>query len=166
MGEIVRHRMREFRREAVGDKPNVLMVCVHNSARSQMAASWMNHLYGDRVRAESAGLEPGRLNPLTVEAMKEVGIDISGARPRDVFEVLRTGHPFTHVVMVCDEASAEKCPPFPGVREVVHWDLPDPAAGQEEPSQKIEKFRNIRDELRRRIDDWVDAQSRAGSQEE
>lgn len=165
MGEIVRHRMREFRREAVGDRPNVLMVCVHNSARSQMAAAWMNHLYGDIFHAESAGLEPGELNPLTVAAMKEVGIDISGARPRDVFEVLRTGHPFTHVVMVCDETSAEKCPPFPGVKDVVHWDLPDPAAGQEKASQKIETFREIRDELRRRIDDWVNALSRSGSQD-
>ncbi len=155
LGEIVRHRMREFRREALGDKPNVLMVCVHNSARSQMAAAWINHLYGERVHAESAGLQPGRLNPLTVEVMKEVGIDVSGARPRDVFEVLRTGHPFSHVVMVCDETSAEKCPPFPGVQEVQHWELPDPAAGQE-ASQKIENFRQVRDELRRRIEGWVE----------
>ncbi len=155
LGEIVRHRMREFRDQEINAKPKVLMVCVHNSARSQMAAAWLNHLYGDRVQAESAGLAPGVLNPLTVQVMKEIGIDISGARPRDVFEVLRTGHPFSHVVMVCDETSAEKCPPFPGVQDVLHWDLPDPAAPEQDESKQIEKFRKIRDELRRRIDIWM-----------
>lgn len=155
LGEIVRHRMREFRDQTENTKPKVLMVCVHNSARSQMAAAWVNHLYGDRTQAESAGLEPGLLNPLAVQAMNEVGIDISGARPRDVFDVLRTGHPFSRVVMVCDETSAEKCPPFPGVQEVLHWDLPDPADPAGDATRQLEKFRQIRDELRRRVDGWM-----------
>jgi phosphate transport system regulatory protein PhoU len=155
LGEIVRHRMGEFRRQVESGKPKVLMVCVHNSARSQMAAAWINHLYGDRLEAESAGLRPGVLNPLAVRAMEEVGIDISGARTRDVFEVVRSGHPFSHVVTVCDEATAEKCPPFPGVENLQHWDLPDPAAMSDDEDNKMNNFRNIRDKLRLRIEQWM-----------
>ncbi len=155
LGEIARHRMGEFRKQVESGKPKALMVCVHNSARSQMAAAWINHLYGDRLEAESAGLQPGVLNPLAVRAMQEVGIDISGAKTRDVFEVVRSGHPFTHVVAVCDEASAEKCPPFPGVENIQHWDLPDPAAHAGGDEEKLGRFREIRDELRRRIDAWL-----------
>ena len=155
LGEIARHRMGEFRRQMGIGKPKVLMVCVHNSARSQMAAAWLNHLYGDRLQAESAGLQPGLLNPLAVRAMGEVGIDISGARTRDVFEVVRSGHPFSHVVTVCDEASAEKCPPFPGVEKVQHWNLPVPGAHPGDDEEKMGKFREIRDALRRRIDRWM-----------
>ena len=120
-----------------------------------MAAAWINHLYGDRLEAESAGLRPGVLNPLAVRAMREVGIDISGARTRDVFEVTRSGHPFSHVVTVCDEASAEKCPPFPGVENVRHWDLPDPAAWPGDDEEKMVRFREVRDELRRQVEQWV-----------
>ncbi|MDZ7582407.1 MAG: phosphate signaling complex protein PhoU [Deltaproteobacteria bacterium] len=155
LGEIVRHRMGEFRKQTESGKPKVLMVCVHNSARSQMAAAWINHLFGDRIEAESAGLQPGVLNPLAVRAMQEVGIDISGARTRDVFEVVRSGHPFSHVVTVCDEVNAEKCPPFPGVENVQHWDLPDPAAQPGDEEEKMGKFREIRDALRRRIEAWL-----------
>ena len=155
LGEIARHRMGEFRRQIDDGKPKALMVCVHNSARSQMAAAWINHLYGDRLEAESAGLRPGVLNPLAVRAMREVGIDISGARTRDVFEAARSGHPFSHVVTVCDEASAEKCPPFPGVESVRHWDLPDPAATPGDEDEKMKKFRQIRDALRQRIEEWI-----------
>ncbi len=155
LGEIVRHRMREYRGQLEAGKLKVLMVCVHNSARSQMAAAWVNHLYGDCMEAESAGLQPGELNPLAVRVMQEVGIDISGSGTRDVFEVVRTGHPFSYVVTVCDEATAEKCPPFVGVQEVVHWDFPDPAAQQGDEEKKLQKFREIRDALRRRIEEWV-----------
>ena len=155
LGEIARHRMGEFRRQFQEDKLKVLMVCVHNSARSQMAAAWINHLHGDRIEAESAGLQPGVLNPFAVRAMLEVGIDISGAETRDVFQVVRSGHPFTHVVTVCDEATAEKCPPFPGIQGVMHWDLADPDAFQGDEEEKMQKFRGIRDELRRRIEQWV-----------
>lgn len=154
LGEIARHRLGEFRRQVPEAKPKVLMVCVHNSARSQMAAAWINHLFGDRIEAESAGLQPGVLNPMAIQVMQEVGIDISGATTRDVFEVVRSGHPFSHVVTVCDEASAEKCPPFPGIENVAHWDLPDPAAPLDD-KDKLAKFREIRDELRRRIEEWI-----------
>jgi phosphate transport system regulatory protein PhoU len=155
LGEIARHRMGEFRRQVYPGKIKLLFLSVHNSARSQMAAAWINHLYGDRIEAESAGLQPGVLNPLAVQVMREVGIDISGAGTRDVFEILRSGHPFSYVVAVCDETSAERCPLFPGVREVLHWDLPDPSVLPGGDTERLEKFREIRDALRRRIEGWI-----------
>ena len=110
-------------------KKKVLFVCVHNSARSQMAEAWCNHLYGDRFEAESAGLEPGILNPLAVEAMKEVGIDISHNKTQRVFDLFKAGRMFAYVITVCDEASAERCPIFPGVTQRLHWSFPDPDQG-------------------------------------
>ena len=96
------------------EKQRVLFVCIHNSARSQMAEAWMNHLCGDRYEAQSAGLEPGALNPLAVAVMKEVGIDISGKTTRSVFDVYKSGALFSYVITVCDESAAEACPIFPG----------------------------------------------------
>jgi arsenate reductase len=96
-------------------KIKVLFVCIHNSARSQMAEAWLNHLCGERFYAQSAGLEPGSLNPLVVQVMKEAGIDISQNKTKSVFDFFKAGDIFSHVITVCDESSAEKCPVFPGV---------------------------------------------------
>ena len=106
------------------DKENILFVCIHNSARSQMAEAILNHLAGDRFSAESAGLEPGKLNPLAVEAMKEMGIDISRKKTQDVFDLYKQGRRFTYVITVCDEASSERCPLFPGISKKLHWSFP------------------------------------------
>ena len=95
-------------------KQRVLFICIHNSARSQMAEAWMNQICGDQFEAQSAGLEPGTLNPLVVEVMAEVGIDISHKGTQRVFDVWKSGPVFAYVVTVCDESSAEKCPIFPG----------------------------------------------------
>src|ERR1043166_8915948 len=95
-------------------KPKVLFICVHNSARSQMAEAWLNHLCGDFFEAQSAGLEPGKLNPLVVEVMAEATIDISKKKTQSVDEVLRAGSAFDFVITVCDESKAERCPIFPG----------------------------------------------------
>src|SRR5882757_4670461 len=108
-------------------KQRVLFICIHNSARSQMAEAWMNELCPDFFEAESAGLEPGTLNPLVVEAMSEVGIDISGKETRAVFDVFKSGKLFSYVITVCDETSAERCPIFPGVTKRLHWSFPDPS---------------------------------------
>lgn len=96
-------------------KKRVLFVCVHNSARSQMAEAFLNNLGGDRFEAVSAGLEPGTLNPLVVEVMKEAGIDISQNRTKSVFDLFKKGELFSYVITVCDEASAQRCPVFPGL---------------------------------------------------
>ena len=95
------------------DKKRVLFVCVHNSARSQIAEAFLNALAGDRFEAMSAGLEPGTLNPLVVEVMKEVGIDISRNQTKSAFDLFKKGELFSYVITVCDAASAEHVPAFP-----------------------------------------------------
>jgi arsenate reductase (thioredoxin) len=135
-------------------KKKVLFVCIHNSARSQMAEAWLNHLCGENFAAESAGLEPGKLNPLAVAVMRELGIDISGKKTRAVSDVLKSGQSFSYVVTVCDETSAERCPIFPGVTTRLHWGFPDPAAVTGTDAERLAKVRTIRDAIRSKIETW------------
>ena len=137
-------------------KSNVLFICVHNSARSQMAEAWLNHICGDFFTAESAGLEPGTLNPLVVEAMQEVGIDISKKKTQAVFDVFKSGKLFSYVITVCDETSAEKCPIFAGVAKRLHWSFPDPSTLVGSRENKLVEVRKIRDEIRSKIESWCD----------
>jgi arsenate reductase (thioredoxin) len=124
---------------------------VQNSARSQMAEALTRSLCGPSVQAFSAGLEPGTLNPLAVEALAEEGIDISRNETKSVFDLYRSGALFNYVVTVCDEASAERCPVFPGFAQRLHWSLPDPAAVAGSREDRLAKMRAVRDELRDRI---------------
>jgi arsenate reductase len=135
-------------------KPNVLFVCVHNSARSQMAEAFLNQIAGDRFTAHSAGLEPGQLNPVVVEVMREVGIDISKKATKSVMDMIRSRQFFPWVITVCDEASAERCPIFPGVTERLHWSFPDPSGFQGTPEEKLVFARGVRDQIRSRIEAW------------
>ncbi len=135
-------------------KQKVLFICIHNSARSQMAEAWVNHLYGDLFEAQSAGLEPGTLNPLVVQAMKEVGIDISRNKTKSVSDFVKSGNFFSYVITLCDEASAERCPIFPGVTKRLHWGIPDPSAVTGTPEEKLEKIRAIRDAIRSSVEHW------------
>ncbi len=132
-------------------KIKVLFVCVHNSARSQMAEAFLNHLAGDRFQAASAGLERGELNPLAVEAMREIGIDISTNQTKSVFAVYKQGVLFNYVFTVCDEASAERCPVFPGATKRLHWGFADPSALTGSQEEKLEAVRRIRDEIRQAV---------------
>jgi arsenate reductase len=136
-------------------KRKALFVCVHNSARSQMAEAWCNHLFGDMFEAESAGLEAGTLNPLAVEAMQEVGIDISQNTTQRVFDLFKEGRLFAFVITVCDEANAERCPIFPGVTQRLHWSFPDPAALNGPHEEQLQETRKIRDMIRKTIETWV-----------
>src|SRR5581483_8087993 len=135
-------------------KKRVLFVCIHNSARSQMAEAFLNHLCGEQFEAHSAGLEPGRLNPLVVEAMREIGLDISGNPTRSVFDLLKSGVLFSYVISVCDEASAERCPIFPGAAQRIHWSFPDPSRFTGSPQEKLAQIRGVRDAIKNRIEDW------------
>ena len=137
-------------------KKKVLFICVHNSARSQMAEAFLNLICPDYFEAHSAGLEPGALNPLAVEAMREVGVDISGKKTQAVFDVFKTGEFFPFVITVCDETSAERCPIFPGVTQRLHWSFPDPAALCGTHDERLEGVRKIRDQIRARIEAWCD----------
>jgi arsenate reductase (thioredoxin) len=121
-------------------RPTVLFVCVHNAGRSQMAAGWLQHLAGDRVEVRSAGSEPAdAINPVAVEAMREVGIDLAAARPT-VLTTEAVQHSDVVVTMGCGDA----CPFFPGKR-YEDWRLDDPAG------QGIDAVRPIRDEIERRV---------------
>ena len=135
-------------------KQKVLFVCVHNSARSQMAEAWLNALYGDRFEAKSAGLEPGALNPLVVKAMDEVGIDISQNRTKSVYDLVKAGELFSWVITVCDEAGSERCPIFPGHVKRLHWSFPDPSRLTGTLEEKMDAIRKLRNDIRNRIREW------------
>jgi arsenate reductase len=129
-------------------KPKVLFLCTGNSARSQMAEGYLRHVAGDRFEALSAGIEPRGLNPLAVEAMAEIGIDISHQKSKDVAVFL--GENIPYVVTVCHNAR-EKCPIFPRTFKFLHWGFDDPAAAQGTHDERLAVFRRVRDELVEKI---------------
>jgi arsenate reductase (thioredoxin) len=137
-------------------KQKVLFICVHNSARSQMAEAFLNEICGDHFEAHSSGLEPGRLNPLAIEAMREIGIDISHKQTQSVFDVFKSGERFAYVITVCDESSAERCPVFPGEAKRLHWSFPDPSSLSGTSAERLAGTRKIRDQIRARIEMWCD----------
>ncbi len=142
----------ESRIEAAMKK--VLFVCIHNSARSQMAEAFINTYHAQHLIAESAGLEAGKLNPVVVEAMAELEIDISNNEAKTVDEILARGTEYDYVVTVCDEANAERCPTFPGPGHRIHWGFPDPSALSGNPGDKLQQTRIIRDAIAEQINQW------------
>ena len=137
-------------------KPKVLFVCVHNSARSQMAEAFVNSLYEDRFEAKSAGLEPGELNTLVVQAMEEIGIDISNNRTKSVLDFYKSGELFSWVITVCDEASGERCPVFPGGVKRLHWNFPDPSRLTGTLEEQMKAIRRIRLNIRVAVVQWAE----------
>ena len=137
-------------------KAKVLFVCIHNSARSQMAETFLNKYCGDCFEAQSAGIEPGKLNPIVVEAMREKGFDLSQNKTKSVQQMIDSKQDFKYVVTVCDEASAERCPVFPGKTTRLHWGFPDPSALQGTPEEKLARTRVIRDEIETKIKSWCE----------
>jgi arsenate reductase len=135
-------------------KKRVLFICIHNSARSQMAEAFLNQICGNEFEAHSAGLERGKLNPIAVEAMAEIGIDISKNATKEVFDYVKSGNMFAYVITVCDETNAERCPIFPGITKRLHWSFPDPSAFQGTPEQKLAKTREVRDTIKAKIENW------------
>lgn len=131
----------------------VLFICVHNSARSQMAEAFLKHFAGDRLDVKSAGLEPGVLNPIVIDAMKEIGIDISGNNTKSVKDFLH--EQFDYVITVCDAASGERCPFFPGETKRLHWEFDDPSAFTGTYEEKLQKTRSVRDKLKNKITNWI-----------
>jgi arsenate reductase (thioredoxin) len=127
----------------------VLILCTGNSARSQMAEGLLQSLSRGAVDVESAGTKPSRVNPLAIEAMREIGIDISGHRSKSVEEF--AGQRFDFVITVCDKAR-ESCPIFPGAPERIHWSYPDPAAAEGSHEEKLRAFRAVRDDLKLRLE--------------
>lgn len=133
----------------------MLFICVHNGGRSQVCEAFLKHYADDRFDAQSAGLEPGDLNPLVVEAMAEIGIDISQNKTKSIFHVWKSGEVFQNVVAVCDKEAAEKCPNFPGLTQRLHWPFHDPTKVTGTYEQKLQKVREIRDEIASKIQVWL-----------
>ena len=131
----------------MGEKISVLILCTGNSARSQMAEGLLRHDGGERFEVHSAGTIASFVRPQAIEAMREIGVDISGHRSKSVDEFL--GQEFDFVITVCDHAN-ESCPVFPGKTKRIHWSFDDPAE-----SGDIELFRRVRDEIRERLGEFV-----------
>ena len=142
------------RAQSLRMKQKVLFVCIHNSARSQMAEAFLNTACPETFEAQSAGIEPGKLNPIVVQAMQEAGIDISQNKTKAAFDFIKRGEHFHYVITVCDETSAERCPIFPGVAKRLHWGFPDPSSFQGTPGEKLARTREVRDTIKARIDSW------------
>lgn len=139
------------------DKIKVLFVDEDNGLRSQMAEAWLNHLGQGDFIASSAGFEAGQLSPLAVAAMREVGLEISGQPTRSVFDLYMRGELFTYVTTLCDPASAERCPIFPGVARMTNWPFSDPVREALSRLEKMDLVREIRDRLKDRIERFIQA---------
>jgi len=139
------------------EKIKVLFVCIHNSARSQMAEALLNQLAGDKFEATSAGLEKGTLNPLVIKVMSEIGIDISKNLTKDVFEFYKNSRPFNYVITVCDAAMSERCPVFPNASKTLHWSFEDPSSLTGTEEEKLETTRKIRDEIEVEIRKFIES---------
>ncbi len=129
----------------------ILFVCIHNSARSQMAEAFLNKFGGDMFQAESAGIEPGKLNPNVVQVMQEIGIDISKNGTQGVFDLFKQGKLYQAVITVCDAASAESCPIFPGKVKRLGWSFADPSAFTGTKEEILEQTRKVRNEIKEKV---------------
>jgi arsenate reductase len=135
----------------------VLFLCIHNSARSQMAEAYLKKFAGDKFEVESAGLERGTLNPLAVEVMKEDGIDISQNKTKEVFDFVKQGKTFFYVITVCDAKNSDKCPVFPGMHKKIHWDFEDPSSLAGSYDEKLARTRIVRDEIKEAVKQFIAA---------
>jgi arsenate reductase len=133
-----------------GERARVLFLCTHNSARSQMAEGLLRDLAGNRFEVMSAGTEAAHVRPLAIRAMDEIGVDISGQESKTLDRYL--GESFDYVVTVCDAAN-EACPFFSGAQRRLHWSFEDPAAAEGSEEQHLAVFRNVRDQIKGRIED-------------
>ena len=133
-------------------KPKVLFLSRGNATRGQMAEGLLRSLAADRFDATSAGIEPGTLNPIAVEAMREAGVDISRQQAKNVKELLKEH--FAYVITVCDLAR-ERAPIFPFTPNLVHWSIYDPESAQHSAEEKKNVFRRVRDEIRAKVESFL-----------
>ena len=129
----------------------VLFLCIHNSARSQMAEAYLKKFGGEKFIVESAGIESGTLNPFAVEAMMADGIDISGNKTKSVFDFHKQGRAYDYVITVCDEGNAARCPVFPGLHKKLHWNFEDPSSVIGAPEEKLAVAVKVRDQIKMKV---------------
>ena len=133
----------------------VLFLCTGNSCRSQMAEAWLRELGGEDFTVFSAGLEPHGVHPLTVKAMEETGYNMSAHRSKHLDEFLGVVD-FDYLITVCGNAD-ERCPVFPGMGTRMHWPFEDPAAFTGPADQKLDFFRQVRDQIKEKIQGWLES---------
>lgn len=121
-----------------------------------MAEAFLKSMCPDQLDAQSAGLEPGELDPLAVAVMREIGLDISRNRSKSAFDLFTAGRRFSYVITVCDETSAQRCPIFPAVTQRLHWSFADPASFQGSWDERLALTRVVRDQIRDRVAAWCD----------
>lgn len=134
------------------NKLKVLFICTQNSARSQMAEEFLRLHAGDTMEVESAGMEPAEaVNPLVVEVMREVGVELAHKKPQSVFDLFKAGRLYDYVITVCDSGAEGRCPIFPGMTQRWHWPFPDPAKVTGTPEEQLAEVRRIRDLIREHV---------------
>jgi len=120
-----------------------------------MAEAWLREIAGDRFEVESAGLEPGTIKPVVVDAMREVKIDLSQKTTQTVLDVQKSGRLFHYVIALCDRDKAERCPTFPGITERLHWDIPEHPKSPETKEKQMAHVRAVRDLIKSRVGMWI-----------
>ena len=120
-----------------------------------MAEAFLNQLSSGKFKAESAGIEKGKLNPFVIRGMKEVAIDISNNETKEVFDLLRQGKLYQAVITVCDKEAAERCPIFPGIVKRIAWSFPDPSKFTGTDEEIMAKVRLIRDEIKEKVIQFI-----------
>ena len=136
-------------------KTKVLFLCIHNSARSQMAEAYLKKIGGDKFEVESAGLEAGNLNSFAIEVMKEEGIAISKNQTNNVFDFFKQGKLYRYVITVCEKDASDRCPIFPGISEKINWSFSDPSSFTGTEEEKLQKTRKVRDQIKQAVQDFV-----------
>ncbi len=136
-------------------KTKVLFICIHNSARSQMAETFLDDFGGSQFEAESAGLEPGSLNPLVVKVMAEEGYDISENSTNSVFDFAKEKRSYDVVIAVCSKEAEERCPIFPGRGTRLHWPFDDPSSFSGSEEERLEATRRVRDQIKEKVRSFI-----------
>jgi arsenate reductase len=134
----------------------VLFLCIHNSARSQMAEAYLKKYGSDKFFVESAGLETGILNPLAVQVMKEDGIDISGHQTKSVFDFFKQDKTYDYVITVCDKEASDRCPVFPGMKSKINWSFEDPSKFTGTGEEKLQRTRAVRDKIKEAVRGFIE----------
>lgn len=130
----------------------VLFICIHNSARSQIAEALLKKYAGDKFQVESGGFEPGTINPYAIQVLQqEENIDISHNSADSLFEMLKQGKLFNYIITVCDEGNAQKCPIFPGMSSRIHWSFPDPSTFVGSDEEIYEQIKKVYKEIKKEV---------------
>lgn len=133
----------------------VLFLCLHNSARSQMAEAYLKKYGGENFEVESAGFQPEPINSIVIEALKEDGIDISNNKTKAVFDLFKQGHIYHYVIRVCNLTAQEQCPIYPTMAEMIDWSFEDPSTFTGTTDEKLEKVRVVRDQIKDKIKSFI-----------